>query len=52
MHLGTFAGPAGTSHQRTELTPAQRDILRTLGVPEPPLFLQLAAPERAARQHP
>jgi hypothetical protein len=50
MHVGTFAGPAGTSHQRTELTPGQRDILRTLDIPEPPLFLHLAAPERAPSQ--
>jgi len=47
MHVGSFAGPAGTSHQRTELTPAQRDILRTLEIAEPPLFLQLAARESA-----
>jgi transposase len=46
MHLGTFAGPAGTSRQRTELTPGQKDILRALQVPEPPRFLHLqpAAP--------
>jgi transposase len=43
MHLGTFTGPAGTSQQRTELTPAQRDILRAMGVAQPPLFLHLAA---------
>lgn len=43
MHLGTFTGPAGTSRQRTELTTRQRDILRALSVPEPPLFLTLAA---------
>ncbi len=51
MHLGTFTGPAGTSQQRTELTRAQRDILRALGAPEPPLFLALGAPERATPQH-
>jgi len=44
MHLGTFTGPAGTSRQRTQLTSAQRDILRALNVAEPPLFLTLAAP--------
>ncbi len=43
MHLGTFAGPAGISRQRTELTAAQREILRTLDVPAPPMFLSLAA---------
>ncbi len=48
MHLGTFTGPAGTSHQRTELTARQRDILRLLGVAQPPLFLRLQALEPAA----
>ena len=43
MHLGTFAGHAGTSRQRTELTAQQQAILRALGVEQPPLFLQLAA---------
>jgi DDE family transposase len=41
MHLGTFAGPVGTSRQRTELTPGQKAILRALGLPEPPRFLHL-----------
>jgi IS4 transposase len=41
MHLGTFAGPAGLSHQRTELTPGQKEILRALQLPEPPRFLHL-----------
>ena len=50
IHLGTFTGPAGTSRQRTELSARQRDILRALDVPEPPLFLALAAPERATQQ--
>jgi transposase len=44
MHLGTFAGPTGHSRQRTELTTYQQQILRTLAVEQPPLFLQLAAP--------
>ena len=43
MHLGAFIGPAGTSHQRTELTTRQREILRALGVAQPPLFLHLEA---------
>jgi hypothetical protein len=47
MHLGTFTGPAGTTQQRTELTPGQRDILHALGVAQPPLFLHLQAPEPA-----
>jgi hypothetical protein len=48
MHLGTFTGPAGTSRQRTELTASQKDILRALNVAQPPLFLDLQAPEPAA----
>jgi hypothetical protein len=47
MHLGTFAGHAGTSRQRTELTVQQQAILRALGVEQPPLFLQLAAGHQA-----
>ena len=50
MHLGTFAGTAGTSQQRTELTAGQRDILRALGVAQPPLFLHLDAPEPTPAQ--
>ena len=38
-----FSGPAGTSQQRTELTPRQRDILAALGVDQPPLFARLHA---------
>ena len=41
MHLGSFAGPAGVSRQRTELTPGQKAILRALELPEPPRFLHL-----------
>ena len=41
LHLGTFAGPAGTSRQRTELTPRQKEILRALELPQPPRFLHL-----------
>ncbi len=52
MHLGTFTGPAGTSRQRTELTPGHRSILRALSVPEPPLFLHLGASEHATQQRP
>lgn len=50
MHLGRFAGPAGTSQQRTELTAGQRDILRALNVAQPPLFLHLDAPKPASAQ--
>jgi len=51
LHLGSFAGPAGLSRQRTELTPAQKAILRTLELPEPPRFLRLepAGPAQPAR---
>jgi hypothetical protein len=44
--LGTFAGPAGTFRQRTELTSAQRAILAKLQLAEPPRVWQLtpAAP--------
>lgn len=41
MHLGEFQGSAGTVQQRTETTPAQRAILKTLQIPEPPRFLQI-----------
>jgi transposase len=41
LHLGTFTGPAGTCQQRTELTTRQRDILRTLKLPEPSRFTRL-----------
>jgi hypothetical protein len=40
--LGTFAGPAGTFRQRTELTSPQRAILAKLGLPEPPRIHQLS----------
>ncbi len=42
LHLGTFTGPAsGTCQQRTELTTRQRDLLRTLKLPEPARFTRL-----------
>jgi hypothetical protein len=50
MHLGTFTGSAGTSQQRTELTPRQREILHALAVAQPPLFLHLQAPEPTRAQ--
>ncbi len=43
LHVGEFTGNAGHVHQRTELTTAQRDILRALKIAEPPRFLQLTA---------
>jgi hypothetical protein len=41
IHVGTFTGPAGTFRQRTEITKAQRDILRTLKTGTPPRIYQL-----------
>jgi hypothetical protein len=45
IHVGTFAGPAGTFRQRTELTKRQRDILKTLQIEAPPRIYQLKLPE-------
>jgi hypothetical protein len=39
--VGTFTGPAGTFRQRTELGPAQQDILGRLGIDPPPKIYQL-----------
>jgi hypothetical protein len=39
--VGTFAGPAGTFRQRTEITDAQQDILTRLGIDPPPRIYQL-----------
>jgi hypothetical protein len=44
IHVGTFAGPAGTFRQRTEITKAQRDILRALEIGAPPRIYQLKLP--------
>ena len=41
IHVGTFTGPDGTFRQRTEITKAQRDILRTLKIDVPPRIYQL-----------
>jgi hypothetical protein len=41
IHIGTFTGPAGTFHQRTEITRTQRDILRQLKIDPPPRIYQL-----------
>jgi len=35
LQVGTFEGEAGAFRRRTALTKAQRDILRTLDIPEP-----------------
>jgi hypothetical protein len=47
IHIGTFAGPAGTFQQRTELTKPQRDILKTLQTDAPPRIYQLKLPVEA-----
>jgi len=47
MHLGQFEGSAGRVLQRTETTPAQREILRALAIEEPPRFYAIE-PARAA----
>jgi hypothetical protein len=47
IHIGTFAGPAGTFQQRTELTKQQRDILRALQIDAPPRVYQLKLPAEA-----
>jgi Transposase DDE domain len=39
--VGTFAGPAGTFRQRTEITGAHQDILEQLGIDPPPKIYQL-----------
>jgi IS4 transposase len=41
LQLGQFTGNAGTVHQRTELTPDQRDILTRLQLPQPARFPRL-----------
>jgi hypothetical protein len=46
--LGTFAGPAGTFSQRTEITSPQRAILAKLELPEPPRVYQLTPAARVS----
>lgn len=41
IKLGHFRSPDGEFTQRTELTAEQRQLLNTLGVPEPPRFGQI-----------
>jgi hypothetical protein len=41
LHLGTFAGPAGTFRQRTELTKPQRDLLAKLAIAPPKQIIEL-----------
>jgi hypothetical protein len=41
IQVGTFTGPAGTFRQRTEISPAQQDILDHLGIDPPSKIYQL-----------
>jgi hypothetical protein len=41
LHVGTFAGPAGTFRQRTELTKPQRDLLAKLAITPPKQIVEL-----------
>ena len=41
IHVGTFAGPAGTFRQRTEITKPQAEILKALEISAPPRIYQL-----------
>jgi hypothetical protein len=41
LHVGTFAGPAGTFRQRTELTKPQRDLLAKLAITPPKQIIEL-----------
>ncbi len=41
LHVGTFAGPTGTSQHRTEITPGQRNIFKALDLADPPRFTHL-----------
>jgi transposase len=41
IHIGTFAGAAGTFRQRTEITKRQRAILKALDIEAPPRIYQL-----------
>ncbi|AFV10383.1 IS4-like transposase [Thermacetogenium phaeum DSM 12270] len=41
MHLGEFSGTAGQVRQRTETTPAQKQIFKALAVKEPPLLFSI-----------
>ena len=50
MVLGEFVGEAGRVVQRSETTPRQRDILRTLEISEPKLVLEITpGRQRASR---
>ena len=44
LHLGRFVGPAGEVSQRTEITPRQAAIFKSLAVSEPPRYAELPTP--------
>jgi len=50
LQRGEFEGPAGRFAQRTELTPLQAHILKTLEIAPPPRFqmIEPVAPETEA----
>jgi transposase len=41
VQLGTFTGPTGTFRKRTDLTAGQKQILAALGLPDPPLVVNV-----------
>ncbi|HEX3513754.1 MAG TPA: transposase [Trebonia sp.] len=47
--VGTFTSPAGTFRQRTEMTPAQLNILTKLAIDPPPRICQLTPPPVPAK---
>lgn len=49
VHLGRFEGDQGVVEQRTTTTPDQKQIFKTLGVEEPPLFNYITATHEAAK---
>lgn len=51
IHLGEFSGSADQVRQRTEITPAQAEILRALDVEEPPRFLEIEPAVAALALH-
>jgi len=44
MHLVTLATPDGHLAQRSRTTPAQKQILDAIELPEPPRFLDFTVP--------
>ncbi len=50
IKLGHFRSPDGEFTQRTELSAEQPQLLKTLGVPEPPRFGQITPSAAAPRQ--